>query len=365
MSGPGPLAEKLDAEGVFPADLYRKAGKMGITSIPFPQEYGGMGLGRLEMALALEELARADQSFAVSMMVGVAAGQMLLIYGTEAQKSAYVPAIAAGEKIGAFAGTEPEAGSDTQAMRTRARRKGERWVINGQKAYITNAGTELTSFVAVMAVTSDPGAERKSFTLFLVPAGTPGLTPGKPYKKMGWRSSDTRPVYFEDCEVGDDAVIGRVGDGRFLLHRGYQHGRGWLAALSVGLAQGCLDHALSYAKERQAFGGPIGRLQLIQEMVAKMAVKIDAARLLTYRANWLADRGDAAVMELSMAKYFAAEIATECANAAVQVHGGWGFMDDCPVSRYLRDVRVCTIGDGTSQIQTLIIARKLGLPASF
>jgi alkylation response protein AidB-like acyl-CoA dehydrogenase len=360
-----PMAEELDREAVFPVGLYRKVGEMGITSIPFPQEYGGMGLGTLDMVVAVEELARADQSLAVSTFVSVTSGLMVLRYGSEEQKRKYLPGIASGATVGAFAGTEPEAGSDTYGFKTRARRKGQRWMINGQKAYITNPGTEITSFVGVMAVSSDPGAERKSFTMFVIPAGTPGCTPGEPYKKMGWRSSDTRPVYFDDCEVGLDALLGDVGKGRFILHRGYQQGRCFLAASSLGLAQASLDHALAYAQERHAFGAPIGKLQLIQELVAQMAVKVDAARLLTYRASWMTDQGMPNVKEGSIAKLYATEIASECANAAIQVHGGWGFMDDCPPSRYLRDNRICTIGDGASQIQTLVIARELGLPVEF
>ena len=360
-----PLAETLDRECRFPTELYRKVGGMGITAIPFAEEFGGMGLGTFEMTLAIEQLARADQSLAVTTMVSVAAGLIVERFGTPAQKAEYLPAIVRGEAIGALAGTEPDAGSDTAGFKTRATRDGEGWALNGQKAYITNAGTDLSTFALTLAVTSAADAPRKEFTLFLVPRGTPGYVPGEPYRKMGWHSSDTRPLYFDDCRLGAQHVMGTVGAGRHLLHKGYQQARVFLAACSLGLADAALEHSVAYARERQAFGSSLGRLQLIQEMVAQMAIKVDAARLLTYRAAWKGDRGTVSLGELAMAKYYATEIGTEVANLAVQVHGGWGFMDDCAVSRYYRDNRICTIGDGSSQIQLLLIARSLGLDVHF
>ncbi len=360
-----PLAEKLDREQRFPVELFLKVGKLDITAIPFAEELGGLGLGTFEMVLALEQLARADQSLAVTTMVSVATGLTLSRFGSAELKEKYLPDIVRGRKICAIAGTEPEAGSDTAGFRTRASFDGQKWRINGSKAYITNAGTEITSFALVLVVTSEPEAARKGFTLFLVPSGTRGFVPGEPYRKMGWRSSDTRPLYFDDCEVGPDMVVGEVGRGRHILHRGYQQARVFLAACSLGLAQACLEHSVAYAKQRHAFGGPIGRFQLIQKMIADMAVKIEAARLLVYRAAWMADHGHASLRDLAMAKLYATEIGNECANAAVQIHGGWGYLDDCPVSRYFRDNRICTIGDGTSQIQALLIARELGLGAAF
>jgi alkylation response protein AidB-like acyl-CoA dehydrogenase len=360
-----PIAEKLDREAKFPTDLFRRVGDLGVTRIPFEEKWGGMGLGTFEMVLALEQIARADQSLAVTTMVSVAVGLILSRYGTPEQVEKYLPGIVKGETLGAIAGTEPQAGSDTQGFKTRGRREGDGWRINGNKEYITNAGTDITSFILTLAVTSDPSDARKSFTLFLVPAGAPGFTPGESYKKMGWRSSDTRPLYFDDCRLGPDGVVGEVGNGRFLLHKGYQQARVFLSACSLGLAQACLERSVEYAKERQAFGHSIGRLQLIQKMIAEMAVKVDAARLLTYRAAILGDKGTVGLKELAMAKMYATEIGSECADLAVQVHGGWGFMDDCPVSRYYRDNRICTIGDGTSQIQTLMIARGLGLDVQF
>jgi short/branched chain acyl-CoA dehydrogenase len=360
-----PVAEKLDRDGVFPTSLFHELADIGVTSIPFAEEWGGMGLGTFEMVLALEQIARVDQSLAVSTMVSVATGLTLGRFGSDAQKDKYLPDIVAGKKICAIAGTEPNAGSDTAGFTTRGRLTDGNWVVNGEKAYITNAGTDISSFALVLVVTSPPEAPKKSFSLFLVPNGTQGYKPGEKYRKMGWRSSDTRPLYFDDCTLTSDNVVGEVHKGRLLLHKGYQQARVFLSTCSLGLAQGSLDLAVSYAKERKAFGGSIGKLQLIQKMIADMAVKVETARMVVYKAAWLSDQGLATGKDLAIAKYYATEIGSECANLAIQVHGGWGFMDDCPASRYLRDNRVCTIGDGSSQIQTLLIARELGLDVSF
>lgn len=360
-----PIAERLDAEAVFPTDLYHKVAEMGITSIPFPVEHGGMGFDTLEMVIALEQLARSDQSMAATAMVSVACGLVMMRYGTKDQVAKYLPDIVSGKAIGAIAGTEPQAGSWTAGITTRAKKVDGGWVLDGEKAYITNAGTELTSYILVMAVTSEPNAERRQYTLFIVPAVAKGFTPGEPYKKLGWRSSDTRPLYFDDCFIADDSILGDVHGGRILLHRGYQQARVFLSACSVGLAQGCIDHSLEFAKNRKAFKGTIGSLQMVQDMIADMAVGTEASRLLTYRAAQMADEGTASLRDLAYAKYFATENGSKCADLAIQVHGGWGFMDDCAVSRYYRDNRVCTIGDGASQIQKLIMARDLGLDVQF
>jgi short-chain 2-methylacyl-CoA dehydrogenase len=360
-----PKAEALDREAAFPTELFLRMAELGITAIPFEPEWGGLGQGTFEMALAIEELARADQSLAVTTMVSVATGLTLARFGSREQKERWLPDVVAGRKICAIAGTEPGAGSDTAGFRTNAKRDGERWIVNGEKAFITNAGTEISSFALVLVVTSPASAPRKAFTLFLVPNGTPGYTPGVPYRKMGWRSSDTRPLHFEDCALDASAVVGEVDRGRLLLHKGYQQARVFLASCSLGLAEASLDHAVAYAKERQAFGASIGKLQLVQKMCADIAVKVEAARMLVYRAAWLADQGKATIKDLAIAKLYATEIGTECANLAIQVHGGFGFTDDCPASRYYRDNRICTIGDGSSQIQTLLIARELGLDVSF
>lgn len=360
-----PQAERLDREGVFPSDLYRKVGQLGITAIPFSQDHGGMGLGTFDMALAIEQLAIADQSLAVTTMVSVSAGLILERFGTDEQKAKYLPGIIKGETLGALAGTEPQAGSDTASFTTRAHRVAEGWSIQGQKAYITNAGTDISTFALTLAVTSEPGAERKRFSLFVVPKGTPGYSQGEPYRKMGWRSSDTRPLYFDNCVVPDAWLMGQEGEGRHLLHKGYQQARVFLSVCSLGLAEASLRRSIAYANERQAFGASLGNLQMVQDMIAQMAVKVDAARLLAYRAALMGDEGTVTLKELAMAKYYCTEIGTEVADAAIQVHGGWGYMDDCPVSRYYRDNRICTIGDGSSQIQKLLVARSLGLDVRF
>lgn len=361
-----PRAETLDREGKFPVDLIHRVGEMGVMSIPFPKELGGMGLGVFEAVLALEEIARADQSLAVSTMVSMATGLTLARFGTEEQKAKWLPDIVAGRKICSIAGTEPDAGSDTGGFKTRATRSADgSWVLNGEKAYITNAGTDISSFTLILAVSSPRDAEKKQFSLFLVPNDTPGYSRGHGYAKMGWKSTDTRQLYLEDCRLDDSALIGNAHAGRYLLHRGYQAARLFLATSSLGLAQASLDHSIHYAKTRQAFGGSLGRLQLVQEMIAKMALKVDSARLVTYRAAWQVDQGIDDLGALSMAKLHATETGSEVANLAIQVHGGWGYMDDCPPSRYLRDNRICTIGDGSSQIQTMLIARSCGLDVSF
>lgn len=361
-----PRAEEMDRTGEFPADLFSRLGDLGVMSIPFPESLGGMGLGVFDSVLALEEVARADQSLAVSAMVSMATGLTVARFGTPEQAEQWLPDIVRGRKMCAIAGTEPDAGSDTAGFKTRAREvSGNRWLINGEKAYITNAGTDLSSFTLLLTVSSPADAPQKSFTLFLVPNDAPGYSRGAKYRKMGWRSSDTRPLHFSDCEVSGDNIVGQPHRGRYVLHKGYQAARLFLATCSLGLAQACLDHSIRYAQTRRAFGGTLGRLQMIQEMVAEMAVLVDTARLLTYRAAWGVDAGRHNMMELSMAKYHATEAGSKCANMAIQIHGGWGFMDDCPVSRYLRDNRVCTIGDGSSQIQKLLIARECGLEVSF
>ncbi|MGD0187791.1 MAG: acyl-CoA dehydrogenase family protein [Roseiarcus sp.] len=360
-----PGAQARDQEAKFPVELYKQVGELGVTRIPFEEKWGGMGLGTFESVLAYEQLARADQSLALSTMVSVGTGLLLSRFGSEGQKEKYLGDIVSGKALGAIAGTEPQAGSDTSAFATRARPADGGWAVNGEKAFITNSGTDITSVIVTLVVTSDPSEKQKTFSLFAVPGDAPGLKVGPSYRKMGWRSSDTHPLFFDDCRIGADALLGEAGQGRYLLHKGYQQARIFLAACSLGLAQACLERSLEYANERQAFGGPIGRLQLVQKTIAEMALKIEAARLLVYRTAWMVDQGTVGLKDLSMAKWYATEIGTECANAAIQVHGGWGFMDDCPVSRYYRDNRICTIGDGTSDIQALVIARGLGLKVEF
>lgn len=361
-----PIAYELDQKAEFPTDLYLKVNRdLGVCAIPFKEEHGGLGMGILEMSLAIEELARADQTFALSIMVAVATGLTLQTFGSDMHKQEYLPGIVAGTAVGSIAGTEPQAGSWTAGFTTRADKKGNNWSISGEKAFITNSGTDITAYNLVGAVTSPKDAERTKMSLFLVPANTPGVTIGKSYDKLGWRSSDTHPIYLDGAEVGDEMMVGNEGDGRYIVHKTYQFARCFLSACALGLSQACLDHSIAYANERQAFGRSLGGLQMIQKMIADMAVKVETSRMLARSAAMKADAGTASIYELAMAKYYCCESSSEVADLAVQVHGGWGFMNDCPVSRYLRDTRITRIGDGSSQIQTMIIAKELGLDVTF
>lgn len=362
-----PIAYELDQRAEFPSDLYVKMNKeIGIAAIPFKEEHGGLGLGILDMSLAIEELARADQTLALTTMVAVATGLTLQSFGSDMQKQNYLPDIVAGRAIGSIAGTEPQAGSWTAGFKTRANKAASgKWSISGEKAFITNSGADITSYNLVCAVTSPKDAAKTSMTLFLVPAGTPGVTIGKSYDKLGWRSSDTHPIFLDGAEVGDELIVGKEGDGRYIVHKTYQSARCFLSACALGLSQACLDHSIAYAKDRQAFGRSLGGLQLIQKMIADMAVKVETSRLLARQAAVKADQGTASILELAMAKYYCCETSSEVADLALQVHGGWGFMNDCPVSRYLRDTRITRIGDGSSQIQSMIIAKELGLDVTF
>lgn len=362
-----PIAYELDQKAEFPSELYLKMNReIGLSSIPFKEEHGGMGLGILDMSLAIEELARVDQTLALTTMVAVATGLTLQTFGSQIQKEKYLPDIVAGRAIGSIAGTEPQAGSWTAGFKTRAHKVNNgNWSISGEKAFITNSGADITSYNLVCAVTSTKDAEKTSMTLFLVPAGTPGVTIGKSYDKLGWRSSDTHPIYLDGAEVPDEFIVGKEGDGRYIVHKTYQSARCFLSACALGLSQACLDHSIAYAKDRQAFGRTLGGLQLIQKMIADMAVKVETSRLLARQAAVKADQGTASILELAMAKYYCCEMSSEVADLALQVHGGWGYMNDCPVSRYLRDTRITRIGDGSSQIQSLIIAKELGLDVTF
>jgi len=362
-----PIAYELDQKAEFPSELYLKMNReIGLSSIPFKEEHGGLGLGILDMSLAIEELARVDQTLALTTMVAVATGLTLQTFGSQMQKEKYLPDIVAGRAIGSIAGTEPQAGSWTAGFTTRAHKVDNgNWSISGEKAFITNSGADITSYNLVCAVTSPKDAEKTSMTLFLVPAGTPGVTIGKSYDKLGWRSSDTHPIYLDGAQVPDEFIVGKEGDGRYIVHKTYQSARCFLSACALGLSQACLDHSIAYAKDRQAFGRSLGGLQLIQKMIADMAVKVETSRLLARQAAVKADQGTASILELAMAKYHCCEMSSEVADLALQVHGGWGYMNDCPVSRYLRDTRITRIGDGSSQIQTLIIAKELGLDVTF
>jgi butyryl-CoA dehydrogenase len=354
-----PHAEEWDREHHFPLDVVRAMGELGLFGLPFPEEYGGMGADLLTLCIAIEELGRVDQSLGITLeaAVGLGAGPIYR-FGTEEQKREWLPDLAAGRALAAFGLTEPDAGSDAGGTRTRAELDGDEWVINGTKAFITNSGTEITSLITVTARTG-PG----EISAIVVPAGTPGLTVEPAYRKMGWRASDTHEVRLEDCRVPAGNLLGERGRGFHQFLRILDEGRVAIAALAVGLIQGCLDESVAYAGQREAFGKPIGAHQAIAFKCADMAVDADAARLLTYRAARLRDRGERFTREAAVAKLFASEAAMRAAREATQVFGGYGFVDETPVSRFYRDAKVLEIGEGTSEIQRMVVSRELGLPS--
>lgn len=355
-----PLAEEMDATGAFPYALIRKMGQLGLLGLPFPEEYGGAGADFLSYCLAIEEISRGDVSVGITMEAHTSLGAMpFYLFGSQEQKERFLPPLASGEQLWAFGLTEPEAGSDSGGTQTRAALVDGAWHINGSKAFITNAGTDMTSGVTITAVTGMRSDERKEITNIIVPRTTPGYIIGKPYKKMGWKASDTRPLAFEECIVPSENILGQRGDGFKQFMQILDGGRIAIAALSVGLAQACLDEALSYAKERKQFGQPISKFQAIQFKLADMATEIELARLMYCKAAWLHMQGKPYAREASMAKLFASETAKRAADQAVQIHGGYGFMDEYPVSRYWRSVKVNEIGEGTSEVQRMVIAKAL------
>jgi len=353
-----PLAEEWDRTHAFPLDVVRKMGELGLFGLPFPEEYGGMGADLLTLCIAIEELARVDSSIAITLEAAVGLGaNPIYRFGTEEQKREWLPDLAAGRTLAAFGLTEPDAGSDAGGTRTKAVLDGDEWVINGTKAFITNSGTEITSLITVTAKTGPD-----EISAFLVPAGTPGLVIEPAYRKMGWRASDTHEVRLEDCRVPVGNLLGERGKGFRQFLEILDEGRIAIAALAVGLLQGCLDESVAYANDRSAFGKPIGSYQAIAFKCADMAVAVDAARLLTYRAAWMSGQGRPVIREAAEAKLFASEAAVTAAREATQIFGGYGFVDETPVSRFYRDAKVLEIGEGTSEIQRLVISRALGLP---
>jgi short/branched chain acyl-CoA dehydrogenase len=367
-----PHATGWDARGEFPTAVIRQLGELGVMGLPFPEADGGVGAGATELALAIEELARVDSSVAITVSANVGlAGAVLHQFGSPAQKEQWLVPLARGEIVGALAATEPGAGSDAAGIATTARLVDGTWHIQGTKAFITNAGTELSRFVVATVVTGDgrpageesTGAERRrrEISMLLVPNGTPGYEIGPPYHKLGWHASDTRELAFGDCQVPEDSLVGPRGAGVRQFLAVLDGGRIGVAALAVGLAQGALDLALDYAKQRYAFGEPIARKQAVQFQLADLATEIDAARLLTYRAAALRDSGRSYGAEAAMAKLFASELAVKAANVSLQVHGGYGYMEEAPIARFYRDAKILTIGEGTSEIQRIVIARSLGL----
>jgi len=359
-----PAAGLYDARAEFPLEVVRQMGGLGLFGLVLPEAYGGAGAEFITLCVAIEELARVDSSVAITLSAGVGLGAMpFALFGTEEQKQTWLPPMAAGEALGAFGLTEASGGSDVEALRTTARRAGDEWVIDGSKAFITNAGTPLSKVVTVAAMTGRREGG-KEISAIAVPHGTPGFTVGREYRKLGWRASDTRELVFDGCRVPGGNLVGAQGDGYRNFLRILDSGRVAIAALAVGLAQGCLDESVRYAGQRTAFGQAIGSYQAIQFKLADMATKVAAARDQVYKAAWLRQQGRPFKAVASMAKLFASETAMECAREAVQIHGGYGFIEEFPVARHFRDAKILEIGEGTSEVQRMLIARELGLPDS-
>jgi alkylation response protein AidB-like acyl-CoA dehydrogenase len=351
-----PVAEELDRTKAFPYEIVQQLGKLGLMGIPHPQEYGGGGAGNLAYTLAIEELARVDSSVGITVAAHTSLGTWPIVaFGSAEQKQEWLPALCAGERLAAFGLTEPEAGSDAGNTRTRGVLEDGDWVINGAKQFITNAGTDITGLVTITARTGDDEVSN-----LLVPNGTPGYEIGEGYRKMGWNASDTRPLSFEDCRVPADNLLGQRGQGFRQFLQTLDGGRIGVAAMGLGLAQGALDEALSYAKERVAFGQPISKYQAIQAKLADMSTEIEAARLLTYKAALEKDAGKPFGLTAAQAKLKTGRLAVRAAEEAVQIHGGYGYIEEYPVCRFYRDAKILTIGEGTDEVQQMVIARALG-----
>jgi len=351
-----PVAGELDRTKSFPYELVAKMAALGWMGIPFPEEVGGAGGTTLQYAIAVEELTRIDSSVAITLCAHTSLGtQPIYLYGSDIQRHEWLPKLCAGEILGAFGLTEPEAGSDAGNVRTRATLRDGEWVIDGAKQFITNAGTDISGVVCITAKTGDD-----EISNLLVANGTPGYEQAEPYRKMGWNASDTRPLTFSDCRVPEENLLGERGAGfRQFLHV-LDIGRIGVAAMGVGLAQGALDEALAYAKERRAFGRPIAKFQTIGAKLADLATEIAAARLLTYHAAWLKDQGQPFGLTAAQAKLKTGRLAVRASEEAVQIHGGYGFIEEYPVCRFYRDAKILTIGEGTDEVQQMVIARALG-----
>ena len=350
-----PRADEMDASHEFPTDLALKMGELGLFGIPFPEAYGGMGGDFTTLCIAIEELARIDSSMAITLEAGVGLGGMpIWMFGTEAQKQRWLPPLARGEKLAGFGLTEPDAGSDAGGTKTTASLDDGEWVINGTKAFITNVGTPISQHVTITALTA-PG----EISNIIVPVGTPGFHIAKPYRKLGWHASDTRELSFEECRVPEENLLGSRGEGfkNFLII--LDGGRVAIGALAVGLAQGCVDESIRYAKERRTFGKPIAEHQAVAFKIADLEVRTETARLAVYKAAWLHDQGLPFKKEAAVAKLYSSEIAVTNAREAVQIFGGYGFIDEFPVARFYRDAKILEIGEGTSEVQRMLIARHL------
>jgi alkylation response protein AidB-like acyl-CoA dehydrogenase len=357
-----PVIGELYIREEFPYDIVAKMGRMGLFGLPFDERYGGMGGDYFALCLALEELARVDSSVAITLEAGVSLGAMPIYrFGTEEQKREWLPRLCTGEALGAFGLTEPGGGSDAGATRTSAVRDGDDWVINGSKAFITNSGTDITGFVTVTAVTGTKPGGGKSISSIIVPSGTPGLRVSRKYSKVGWNSSDTHELSFDDARVPAANLLGEQGRGYAQFLSILDEGRVAIAALSVGLAQGCVDECLRYAKEREAFGHPIGAYQAIQFKIADMEARTHSARLAYYQAAAKMLRGEPFKRDAAIAKLISSNAAMDNSRDATQIFGGYGFMNETAVGRFYRDAKILEIGEGTSEVQRMIIARELGM----
>ena len=351
-----PVAGELDRTKAFPYEIVAKMAALGWMGIPFPEDVGGAGGTTLQYAIAVEELTRIDSSVAITLCAHTSLGtQPIYLFGSDDQRAEWLPRLCAGEILGAFGLTEPEAGSDAGNVRTRAKLQDGEWVIDGAKQFITNAGTDISGVVCITARTGDD-----EISNLIVAQDTPGYEQGEPYRKMGWNASDTRPLTFTDCRVPADNLLGQPGAGFKQFLHVLDIGRIGVAAMGVGLAQGALDEALAYAQERRAFGRPISKFQAIQGKLADLATEIAAARLLTYHAAWLKDQGQPFGLTAAQAKLKTGRLAVRATEEAVQIHGGYGFIEEYPVCRFYRDAKILTIGEGTDEVQQMVIARALG-----
>jgi short/branched chain acyl-CoA dehydrogenase len=361
-----PVAAELDRTKSFPYEIVAKMAQLGWMGIPFPESAGGAGGTTLQYAIAVEELTRVDSSVAITLCAHTSLGtQPIYLFGSDAQKEQWLPELCSGKVLGAFGLTEPEAGSDAGNTKTRAQLTNGEWLINGAKQFITNAGTDISGVVSITARTGDNGgggggADGMEISNFIVANGTPGYEQAEPYRKMGWNASDTRPLTFTDCRVPEENLLGERGQGFKQFLHVLDIGRIGVAAMGVGLAQGALDQALAYARERRAFGRPISKFQTIQAKLADLATEIEAARLLTYKSAWLKDEGKPFGLTAAQAKLKTGRLAVRATEEAVQIHGGYGYIEEYPVCRFYRDAKILTIGEGTDEVQQMVIARALG-----
>lgn len=357
-----PVIGELYVKEEFPYKLVAQMGKMGLFGLPFPEEYGGMGGDYFALCLTLEELARVDSSIAATLEAGVSLGAMPLYrFGSPAQRREWLPKLCTGEMLGAFGLTEPGGGTDAGATKTTARLDGDAWMINGSKAFITNSGTDITGLVIVTAVTGEPSGRRKEISTILVPSGTEGFTVSPKYSKVGWNASDTHELSFSDCRVPAENLVGERGRGYAQFLSILDEGRIAIAALAVGLSQGCVDECLRYVEERETFGNKIGSYQAIQFKIADMEARTQVARLAYYHAAEKMLRDEPFKKQAAVAKLVGANAAMDNARDATQIFGGYGFMNESPVARFYRDAKILEIGEGTNEVQRMVIARELGL----